>query len=217
MKKIERPHLLLCEGADADYFLRHWLASCIETDPEMDDIQIVDFGGIGQLTDMLETIFLIPGYEIIRSIAVIRDAEGDATGAVRSIKSSFQRAGLPVPDCLCVPSKTEDNEIRTGFALFPSCSDEEENGTLEDLCLRILRDSSAGDVLEAVDGFLECICENNSRAFRRPHKNRLHTYFSATDKYVSLKIGEAAKAKAFRWDCPQLRGLADFLREMMQD
>ena len=45
------------------------------------------------------------------------------------------------------------------------------------------------------------------------HKSRLHTYFSVNEKYISLKIGEAAKAGAFAWDHEKLDGLRNIISE----
>ena len=54
------------------------------------------------------------------------------------------------------------------------------------------------------------------RVFQREFKTKLHTYFSVTDKYVSLKIGEAARAGAFNWSSEKLTPLKRFLLELME-
>ncbi len=41
-----------------------------------------------------------------------------------------------------------------------------------------------------------------------------NTYFSVTDRYVSLKIGEAARAGAFDWENKALDALRRFVESM---
>ena len=48
----------------------------------------------------------------------------------------------------------------------------------------------------------------------RLHKNLLHMVFSGTDKFVDLKIGEAATAGAFNWESSELRELKNFLSNL---
>ena len=44
----------------------------------------------------------------------------------------------------------------------------------------------------------------------------IHTYFSVNEKYISLKIGEAAKAGAFAWDHEKLAGLKSIILEGLE-
>ena len=81
--------------------------------------------------------------------------------------------------------------------LFPTCDPAPGNGTLEDLCHSFLT-----------------LLEKKGREFPRIFKNRLHTYLSTNDRYVSLKIGEAAPAGAFDWNNTSLNALRDFLSEI---
>ena len=54
-----------------------------------------------------------------------------------------------------------------------------------------------------------------NRSYPHEFKTKLHTYFSVTDEYVSLKIGEAAKAGAFNWNSNKLLPLKNFLSEII--
>jgi hypothetical protein len=97
--------------------------------------------------------------------------------------------------------------------LFPTCDPAPGNGTLEDLCLSCLSESESASILEEIDSFLTLL-EKKGREFPRIFKNRLHTYLSTNDRYVSLKIGEAAPAGAFDWNNTSLNALRDFLSEI---
>lgn len=96
--------------------------------------------------------------------------------------------------------------------LFPTCSNEIANGTLEDLCLNILDREDSSSILHDIDKALEPYKSNLSRIY----KNRLHAFFSFTNEYVSLKIGEAARCKAFSYDGPEMTSLKKFLVEILE-
>lgn len=108
----------------------------------------------------------------------------------------------------------EPGKPKIGFLLFPSCSNELCNGTLEDLCIEILKESEADGITTMVDEFLDTIENKRQAALRHRHKSKLHTYFSVTDKYVGQKIGEAARSGAFDWDNERLKPMIAFIREL---
>ena len=212
----EQPHLILCEGIDAYFFMIWFLDDIKKQEQQFSSFKVYDFGGIKQLTSYLTSLTKIGEFEdIVKSITIIRDAETNAAGTCRSIQYSLRSLGFAEPDSPCTPKKdTTVNypDITTGFLLFPTCSEKLENGTLEDLCLNILQKENASSILDNADKALKS-CNTE---FSCPHKNRLHTFFSLTDEYVSLKLGEAAKCKAFSYNAPEIKSLKDFLEKMQQ-
>lgn len=54
------------------------------------------------------------------------------------------------------------------------------------------------------------------RRFSHRHKTRLHTYFSANNKFVSMKVEEAAHAGAFNWTHPNMEPLKKCLGKMKE-
>ena len=88
--KIKAPCLLLCEGRDESRFLIEYLQYLLrEVDKVYDNIQVENFGGINELSKKLKTLGNMEYCEKVKKIAVIRDAETDWTGALRSIDSSI--------------------------------------------------------------------------------------------------------------------------------
>ena len=207
-EKITHPYLLLCEGRDEKEFLIAYLNNyLIPSNPKFDDIQIVDFKGINQLTKKLRALEATENFDIVKGIAVIRDAETDSTGAQQSIASSLGACGI-----------SSDLFSSNPYYLFPykDIDGNWRNGTLEDLCVDIVADNidnevPARDLLPCCNDFLETIKNVRGSEFPRKHKNLLHTYFSATNKFVDLKTGEAAKAGAFNWRHQKLNDLKEFL------
>ena len=139
-EKIEKRNVIFCEGMDEKYFLIHYLNSeeMKEYSILSNDIQVIDFGGNEELERKLELLKISPGFNQVKFLLIIRDAENDAKKAVMQIQNSLRKNGFPVPKG---PGEWESKEsdITIGFLLFPTCSDIADAGTLEDLCLSILK------------------------------------------------------------------------------
>ena len=92
---ITAKKLLLAEGRDAELFLvwavRHFYS---EKDSQT---QVMDFGGINELTNFLKLLANDESYDDIETIVIVRDAETDAKAATESIQRSMAQANMPVP------------------------------------------------------------------------------------------------------------------------
>ncbi len=208
-KTIEKSYLLLCEGRDAENFLITYLESdALKRDSRFsNEIQVLDFGGNDNLDSYLMNLRNMERFDRVTSLAVIRDAERDYAKACLNVSHSLKRAGLvsPKDDGTWVH---DDSGLKVGYLLFPL---NKEAGTLEDLCLAILSEKNNKNILSSVDEFLAVMESSHGCRYRRKHKNRLHTYLASSDEYVSMPLGLAAKAGAFRWTSAVLEPLKDFL------
>ena len=208
-------HLILCEGMDEWKFITEYLNSKAVADyPEISQkIQVENFGGNEELPIKLQLWIKAPGFDHIKTLVVIRDAEKNAEQAVGNIISAMNKAQLHCPN---QPGKLEHGEkLTTGFLLFPTLSADLIDGTLEDLCISILKESEK-ETLWEIEDFLNHLEERSLRFFTWKFKTKLHTFFSVTNEYVSLKIGEAATAGAFDWYSPCLQEFKTFLLEMIK-
>ena len=210
---IHKKHLILCEGKDEWRFLVRYLNSpALQENPFFsEDIEALDFGGNEDLSAYLAALTLIEGFSDIVSLLVIRDAELDAQKAVHQVQSALRANSLEVP---AAQGEWTNGTPKTCFLLFPALGTGEYPGTLEDLCVTILDDTIAETPLEEIDAFVEHLEQDQKRAFSHRHKTRLHAYFSVNDKFVSMKVGEAADAGAFNWFHPNLDPLKDCLSKM---
>ena len=86
-------------------------------------------------------------------------------------------------------------------------------GTLEDLCLRILSENNNKNILSTIESFLDVMESSYGRSYHRKHKNKLHTYLSSSDKYVTMLLGIASSAGAFDWGSDELESFKSFLTE----
>ncbi len=213
--RIRKPHLILCEGRDAEGFFINFLEKLGRGTPDFDAFQVFDFGGITQLGTFFETLSGMDGYDRVKSIAVVRDAETSTNddgkepdkifkSAVDSVCSTLVRAGFQ--DAPKTPGEiSKSNGLHVGFVLFPGCGADKQAGNLEEFCLTALAKPSSHDILSEIEAMVK------KYQFKREHKNRLHCYFSLTDEYVGMKIGEACGAGAFHFDSPAMEALKNFL------
>ena len=206
--EIIKSKLLLVEGVDAHRFFIFALDAF-----GVDDVQVIDFGGIGELTARLNTLILLPHYEQVITLVIARDAESDPKAAVNSVKKSLKQVKLSVPaNSFEFTGKTP----RLAFMLFPGFdADSVDNkillpGCLEDLCLKIVKDCST---LDCVDQYMECL-ESTGHKISRLHKTKLHSYLAGKDEFVGMKIGEASKAGAWDWNHTRLNRFKTILISM---
>lgn len=212
--KIVKKHLILCEGRDAEEFLITYL-NCNEllSIPEFsNEFQVMDFGGILNLSNYIGLLKNMEGFHYVESILVIRDAERNVESAIGKIKSAFRCNELSVPNG---PHEWTIGSLKTGFLIFPTCNYDVCEGTLEDFCLSILKEDISSSILDDIQTFMDSLKDKYDRLYPHEFKTKLHTYFSVTDSYVSLKIGEAAKAGAFDWNHAGLLPLKEFIREVI--
>lgn len=208
------PYVILCEGVDEKFFLIQYIEYLVQHTNLPDQINVIDLGGNEDLRKTLPIIPKLENYQYVESVLIIRDAECDAQRAIESLKNSIHEAfQLQISDSGSFEN-TEDKK-RIGFALLPGLNStgSYQNGTLEDLCVRIIKNtdlqSKLNEIDTAVTQFMEQIVSIRKKAFRTPHKNKLHTYFASTDKFVGQKIGEAAKSGCFDFEHKELQFLRD--------
>lgn len=213
-REIKKQFLIICEGRDAQEFLISYLNSEVldSSSHFSEDIQVIDFGGNDDLTKFLELLRNMENFDNVKSLLIIRDAETNFESAIQSIQKSLESNGLSIPKS---PFMWENGTPKIGFLLFPNCSAESINGTLEDLCLSILSNAKAPELKQEIVYFMDTLKEKYHFNFSRPFKTKLYAYFSIHNDYVSLKIGEAAKAGAFDWNHENLAPLKEFLAKML--
>ena len=192
--QIEKEKLLLAEGTDAHRFL---IYACRAY--EKSDVQVIDFGGINDLSLFLKTLVELGDFSKIKTLVVARDAETCVTSAIDSVKRSLENIGLPTP---ARPFEwCSNNTAKTAFILFPGPdgSGQCQPGTLEHLCLQTV---ATDPLLKCVEDFMQCaqgIQQNNDR-ISHPWKSRLYAYLAGKDGHAGKRLSQAAKDEVFPWD-----------------
>lgn len=210
---ICKKFLILCEGKDTEKFIINYLNSkALKADPRFSsDIQTFDFGGIDGLELFMQGLQNMEHFDEVQHILVIRDAERNVQKAENSVKKAFKMNGLPIP-AECCEWETDDG-IATAYVLMPSCNKTPVPGALEDLCWDILKENSNAGMKKDVQRYIDGVKQNYSTIRAHEHKSRLHVWLSSHDKYVSLKVGEAAQKGVFDWKSERLHSLRKLIEE----
>lgn len=224
------PYIIFCEGMDEKQWLIYYLNYLRPEYSLPDRFLVHDLGGNEQLLNAISNIPKLDHYSTAQAILFIRDAEKNHQQAIQAlstrIRTSFPFENLTSSDSQSLSCgvwyKTMD-DIRIGFTLFPGKNTQGnfDNGTLEDLCLSILKhqpgEISISQLQQLSTQYIENIQNYRHSPFRTLHKNKLHAYFSGTDRFVGMKIGEAAKAGCFDFSHQKLDALKDMLIAMCQN
>lgn len=208
-KEIVKPYLLLCEGRDAEGFLINYLGSeALSQDKRFsNEIQVMNFGGNSDLDNFIMNLKNMENFDQVRSLAIVRDAEKNYNKACNEIVRSLRKSNIACPSS-CGEWVQNNTQPSVGYMLFPLNNKE---GTLEDLCIKILAETNSSGLLSSIDEYLAELEKAFGRTYRRKHKNKLHTYLSTSDKYVTMPLGMASKAGAFDWNSTCLDPLNIFL------
>jgi len=157
--KLEK--LLLVEGKDEENFFEELLNYM-----GMKDIQIISYDGKDNLKNKLEAITRIPDFSKVKVLGIIRDADEDVNKAFQSVRNTLKISLKENPYIKAkikkytysnfeklLPQKPgifSSGFIKIGIYIMP---DNKENGMLEDLCLRSVKDSP---LINCIDELFKC-------------------------------------------------------------
>ena len=202
---ITQRKVLLAEGRDAELFL---VWACREY-RQAQDFQVLDFGGVTELEKYLSTLATVEGYARIETLVIARDAETNAATAADSIKNALAGMNLPVPSNPFVYASGVSQ--KTAFLIFPGPN--QENGTLEDLCLEIVKDDP---IMPCVEDYVECL-RGKTRGQRVNHiwKRKLHSFLAGKDvNLIGASIGQASYRRAWAPQHPALEPFKQVIQNM---
>ena len=178
---IDSEVLLLVEGKDSHNFFdalcRHLRLS--------DQLQIMDFGGVGELKKFLIGLRSASGFGDIKIMGIIRDAELCSASAFQSVQSSLRQAELPIP------SKPEqlscDGQPTVGIMILPG---QDQSGMLETLLCKTFADKPER---HCIDAFFRCVKEQCPDS-RVSNPDKAHArVFLATKQKPYPSVGVAAR------------------------
>ena len=176
--QIESAVQLLVEGNDSRNFFEAFVEHL-----SLANIQIQNFGGVYELSGFLRALVNAPGFQIVQSIGIVRDAETSAERAFQSVQSSLERAKLPVPDTL---AERTDTSPAVTVLILPG---DNRQGMLETL----LCESFADNPMEGcIDDFFKCVESLPDVSIERSDKAHAHAYLT-TKPNPHFSVGVAAK------------------------
>lgn len=194
---------LLVEGNDQRNFFEALISHTRHI--SLQDIQIQNFGGVGELRSFLETLAASDEFkDRVQSLGIIRDAEESAGSAFQSVQSSLRNANLPEP---ARPREPMDGSPRVNVLILP---DDDSPGMLETLLCQTLVSDPVND---CIDTFFECARKLPGADIRRPDKSRAHAYISIHPEPQS-SVGVAAQKGYWDLDHSALADVRRFLESL---
>ncbi|GAG22263.1 unnamed protein product, partial [marine sediment metagenome] len=149
-------------------------------------VQVIAAGGKHSLQNNLAAIVKDRGFDKVRWLGIVQDADTDAQSALQRIQSALTAVGLPFPSAAWVPTKTEPAVVAI---VLPDGS---SVGDLEELLLRAVeRDEPS--CMKCIDAYFDCLEVNGVQQPRQLSKAKAHAYLSSLE-HPDRQLGVAAQA-----------------------
>lgn len=187
---------LLVEGRDEVNFF-----SAFADFHNIDPVQIQNLEGKDKLRKFLAALRRAPGFETVRSLGVVRDADESPASAFESVRDSLRRAGLPAPNR--AGERSGEAPAVTVFIL----PGDDRPGMPETVLTESIANRSE---YSCVEEYLACVGDLPGVSIDRPDKARVHAWLaSRPDPHVSA--GVAAQKGYWDFGHPVFDDLRAFL------
>ena len=198
MDEIEKEKVLIVEGNDDEKFIIAFLQH-----ENIKDVQVINLGGETKIKQAFPLVFTRPSFDIIKKLAIIRDANSDSEAKFQSCKNHIENNNLVSPNSMNSFSNTDPS-----VGIFIITKPNSNEGMLEDLCLETVKDT---EQMKCVEIFFDCI-DHLSDKPRNLAKSKCQAY-SATLPESYPHVGIAAEKGVFPFDHPSLNELRVFLHD----
>jgi hypothetical protein len=196
---ITEPKLLLVEGRDEINFFNSLIRHL-----RIQEIEVRSYEGKDRLRSALQTLIIAPGFDMLESIGIVRDADNDANAAFQSVCGSLSNAGLPVPGA---PMLITSERPQTGVMIMPPG---EPEGMLENLCLSAFQTDPA---MPCVEQYFECLEAEMENLPSHVAKAHIHAFLASRER-PDLRLGEAALRGYLPWDSPAFASVRQFVGQL---
>lgn len=197
LEEIQKEKVILTEGDDDKNFITKFLE--FET---IDGVQVISLGGQTKIRLTLPLFFTRGDFDIIRKLAIIRDADTNSESKFESTVNHIRNNNLVPPNSINSFSNEEPN-VGVYIITKLGCN----YGMLEDICLETVKDTEA---MNCVEIFFECINKLPNRP-ENPSKSKCQAYRAALPiSYPS--VGVAALNRIWPFEHNALDGLRVFLQ-----
>jgi len=135
------------------------------------DVQVCSFEGVDTLTGHLKALPGVAGFEAVRALGIVCDAEDDATARCQSAANALGAAKLPVPAAPLAPAPGSPRVV------MPVNPHGARAGRLEDVGLAALQGHPA---MPWLDAYFDCLARAGLPSPRRLAKAGGRTASAAT-------------------------------------
>lgn len=202
---ITKPKLLLVEGKDEVIFFKELIRRNEILSMKEEEIQIVSLGGVDKFKSELAALKNRTGFENVKAMAVIRDADSSKDSAFQSVSNILTNNGFGAPR---EQLQYTDDNIRVGIFIMPGT---EEGTMLEDLCLRT---KSEHPLMDKIDAYIESLTELECLEMPRNISKAKTLIFLASMPKIVNNLGLGAQRGYWNLNHDCLNPLIDFINEI---
>lgn len=201
---IENKRLLLVEGKDEVYFFGKMFKELAL----MDQIQIIEIGGVERMNSTLSALMLMPNFESVQSIGIIRDADDSVESALQSLRNILGQSNLPAP-AQHNSFEQGESDLKVGVFIMPGS---EIDGTmLEDLCLKTVEDQP---YLPLIERYLSQLEAEGLELPSNIAKSKVQIYL-ASQKRIVHSLGLGAQRGYWNLNHSSLEDVKRFLHSLI--
>jgi len=202
-EEIMATRLLLVEGQDEVNFFK-----ALTKHLDITNIQIFDLAGNRRLGTGLRTLTVLPNFDTVTKIGIVRDADDNPKSTFQSIRDTIANSPLVSPN---KPLEPSDGFPSVSVMIMP---DAESSGMLEDLCLQAVAED---EMFDCVAQLFDCIEANQNLSLpRNISKAKMQAFLSTQDRYIG-SVGLAAFRHIWSWEHPVFNEVIDFLHNLTSD
>lgn len=206
LKAVPQTIIALCERIDIAAFVDVYIKYLRTQGIVLPKVRIINLQELENLPQYLEDLeqFAVPAN--IGKVLIFADATKKRLDTQYFISAALKRSFL--------------QNLKYDFYLFPSKSAKGNwaPGFLEDLLLPALSQESSEkcefyNLHSVTHEFIFSVqnCRGKGNRFVNSSRNFLYSYLSGTEKFVGLRLGEAAAKGAFDLECEVFNDLREFL------
>ncbi|SHH27697.1 DUF3226 domain-containing protein [Thermosipho atlanticus] len=197
--EINESTIIFVEGKDDEQFLRGLLQKI-----EIEDYKIIQLNGKNNLNKVLPAAVKVSGFDKVKNILIILDADDSPDNTFKSVLSALKKANLPLPKRPGEP--TNNGQIKVGIFLFPDCKNP---GTIEDLIIR----SFDKNVLNCIKEYINCA---EKLGFNPKNEAKSFVYcYIAVQHEPSGNFDVSIKRKHIDLEASVFDNIKEFLKRMV--
>lgn len=193
--EIKKENIILTEGIDGRYVF----AKLTRYIGVQDHYHVFPVGSKDNFRAYLEEIVKYPNFPSVRGLILVRDADDNPKGAVKSLqdciqyinKQSKNRVDFPVPNDSYKIER--NNSFASSLITLPT---KDEEGELEDLCLKSVGEEPA---MDCVNNYMDCLVDTTERVESPSSKQRAYAYI-ASHSDPDIRVGLAAQKEIWDFD-----------------
>ncbi|MDD5091640.1 MAG: hypothetical protein PHQ23_12085 [Candidatus Wallbacteria bacterium] len=201
---ITRPGLLLVEDQASVRFYINFLHAL-----SIRNVYVQEYCGINNLQNKLRLVKKATGFNAVKALGIVRDAEDDSSRALQSLNSALSNNSFPA--VASHNSFITAGHLSVGAFIMPGFGTQ---GSLEDLLLSSVADDPA---FPCVESFMDCISKKvqQDRQPKNKSKARMLAFLAGMHEPVN-RIDVASGQQVWNFSHNTFSEFAAFLRNLTE-